>query len=367
MRDVSSLFLWVYGWVGLAIVCAIIGPAWQFLDPFSTLHDLAAAAPAGGPRPGLGHRRLSGATRALARHHRLRLLRLARAGGDGRTVDAVHRPRRLYGLHAGDDGPVRARRVALARRDVHGLVPAAGPAGLLPTRGRDGARPLADVRERAAGAGLERRRRDARGVRRLVDHLRRPVPDRGVLRPVRRAGCRRPHVAPDRVARDRRRPGLRGRPDGRARRDRRGAAPDRARLSHRPLPDVPAHRRAADHHRHLRSVPEGLGPVRHGLLHADRGLAAGGPRVDGPACRRGRWSHARRVGRSRRRRGRCAARDHGPGPPVPAASAGGRDGQPDDAHPVVARPGDHRGPDHRLDGAGPVAAAVTPPATSPRD
>jgi hypothetical protein len=41
--DISTLFLWAYGWVGLAIVCAIVGPAWQFIDPFSTLHDLAAA------------------------------------------------------------------------------------------------------------------------------------------------------------------------------------------------------------------------------------------------------------------------------------------------------------------------------------
>ena len=41
--DVATLFLWVYGWVGLAIVSAVIGPAWQFLDPFSTLHDLGAA------------------------------------------------------------------------------------------------------------------------------------------------------------------------------------------------------------------------------------------------------------------------------------------------------------------------------------
>ncbi len=41
--DVSTLFLWVYGWVGLAIICAIIGPVWQFLDPFSTLHDLGGA------------------------------------------------------------------------------------------------------------------------------------------------------------------------------------------------------------------------------------------------------------------------------------------------------------------------------------
>ena len=41
--DVATLFLWVYGWVGLAMVSAIIGPAWHFLDPFSTLHDIGAA------------------------------------------------------------------------------------------------------------------------------------------------------------------------------------------------------------------------------------------------------------------------------------------------------------------------------------
>jgi hypothetical protein len=41
--EVATLILWVYGWVGLAIVCALIGPAWHFLDPFSTLHDLGAA------------------------------------------------------------------------------------------------------------------------------------------------------------------------------------------------------------------------------------------------------------------------------------------------------------------------------------
>jgi hypothetical protein len=40
--DVATLFLWVYGWVGLAIICALIGPAWHFLDPFSTLHDIGA-------------------------------------------------------------------------------------------------------------------------------------------------------------------------------------------------------------------------------------------------------------------------------------------------------------------------------------
>jgi hypothetical protein len=42
--DVATLFLWVYGWVGVAILSAILGPVWHYLDPFSTLHDLGAAA-----------------------------------------------------------------------------------------------------------------------------------------------------------------------------------------------------------------------------------------------------------------------------------------------------------------------------------
>ncbi len=36
--DVASLFLWVYGWVGVALVSALIGPAWAWIDPFTTLH-----------------------------------------------------------------------------------------------------------------------------------------------------------------------------------------------------------------------------------------------------------------------------------------------------------------------------------------
>jgi hypothetical protein len=41
--DVSGLFLWTYGWVGLALVSAVLGPAWSWLDPFTTVHDLGAA------------------------------------------------------------------------------------------------------------------------------------------------------------------------------------------------------------------------------------------------------------------------------------------------------------------------------------
>ena len=42
--DVSTLFLWVFGWVGLAILSALGGPVWHWLDPFATLFDLGAAA-----------------------------------------------------------------------------------------------------------------------------------------------------------------------------------------------------------------------------------------------------------------------------------------------------------------------------------
>ena len=59
--DVASLFLWTYGWVGLALVSAFIGPAWTWLDPFSTLHRLGAWARRRSGRPGAAPRRPAGA------------------------------------------------------------------------------------------------------------------------------------------------------------------------------------------------------------------------------------------------------------------------------------------------------------------
>jgi hypothetical protein len=41
--DVTTLFLWVYGWVGLTMLSAFVGPVWHWLDPFTTLHDIGAA------------------------------------------------------------------------------------------------------------------------------------------------------------------------------------------------------------------------------------------------------------------------------------------------------------------------------------
>jgi len=40
--DVAFLFLWVYGWVGLPLLSAFVGPMWSWLDPFTTLYDIVA-------------------------------------------------------------------------------------------------------------------------------------------------------------------------------------------------------------------------------------------------------------------------------------------------------------------------------------
>jgi hypothetical protein len=40
--EVASLFLWVYGWVAVAAISALVGPIWHYLDPFSTLYDIGA-------------------------------------------------------------------------------------------------------------------------------------------------------------------------------------------------------------------------------------------------------------------------------------------------------------------------------------
>ena len=42
--NVGTLFLWVYGWVGVAALSALLGPIWLWLDPFTTIFDLGATA-----------------------------------------------------------------------------------------------------------------------------------------------------------------------------------------------------------------------------------------------------------------------------------------------------------------------------------
>ena len=64
--DVKTLFLWVYGWVGIAIVSSLLFPIWHWLDPFSTLHDIGARAARVARDPRLGAGGVPGAARPLA-------------------------------------------------------------------------------------------------------------------------------------------------------------------------------------------------------------------------------------------------------------------------------------------------------------
>ena len=117
-----SLFLWVYGWVGLAIVSAVVGPAWHWIDPFSTLHDIGGGVLRRlGMGDGVPNCRTGRATGrpsiGFAAVVWLELVILAGPAGRGLG--------RLHDLHARGHGPVRPRHVALARRDVQGVVRAA--------------------------------------------------------------------------------------------------------------------------------------------------------------------------------------------------------------------------------------------------
>ena len=84
--DVGSLFLWVYGWVGLAVLSALVGPVWTWLDPFDSLARgatwLVHRAGFEGPRPASYPARL-GRWPALAGYAYFVWLELAVTNGGG--------------------------------------------------------------------------------------------------------------------------------------------------------------------------------------------------------------------------------------------------------------------------------------------
>ena len=121
-----------------------------------------------GRRKAVGCRDVPRAARQMAGDRRLRRRGVDRARPEGRPERPVHRPRRLHGADAGDDGPVRPRHLALARRGVHGLVPAAGPDRAVRADRRGRPRSTAAVLQRTPRAGLGARRcRHGRARRRL--------------------------------------------------------------------------------------------------------------------------------------------------------------------------------------------------------
>jgi hypothetical protein len=86
---VAGLFLWVYGWVGVAMLSALVAPVWEWVDPFATLHDMLAwALRRLGVRGWVPGERTDAVR--LAGGGRLRVLRLAGAGrGRGNATLAV--------------------------------------------------------------------------------------------------------------------------------------------------------------------------------------------------------------------------------------------------------------------------------------
>ncbi len=182
MADVATLFLWVYGWVGVAIICALIGPVWHFLDPFSTLHDIGAWVLA---RLGVA----AGIRRSIPR-----------GLGDGRQRSASRRS-------SGSSSCSWPDRPCCSWSSI-GYT--AFTLAMMAQFGRDEWRSQGEtftvwfrllgrlawfrlvdedgrVERRTFGSGLlepgwTRRRRDAGRLRCVVDHLRRAVADAGLLR-----------------------------------------------------------------------------------------------------------------------------------------------------------------------------------------
>ncbi len=90
--EVSRLFTWVYGWVGVALVSAFGFPIWTWLDPFTTLHDLGAramrAAGIGGIAPAAYPERL-GRWPAVVGFAAVVWLELVASGAGSRTLALV--------------------------------------------------------------------------------------------------------------------------------------------------------------------------------------------------------------------------------------------------------------------------------------
>ena len=133
--DVAFLFLWVYGWVGMPLICAFVGPVWSWIDPFSTLYDIIAWT---GRKLGV-----SGVTAqpwparldiwpAVAGFAFFVWLELVAVRAPG--SHAIDGDDRIYRHHPAGHGAVRARHMADARGDVQRLVRARGSPGAVRAR-----------------------------------------------------------------------------------------------------------------------------------------------------------------------------------------------------------------------------------------
>jgi hypothetical protein len=130
--DVTTLFLWVYGWVGLALINALGGPVWSWLDPFSTIHQLlgwlAGRLGLSGGESAPYPARLGRWPAVIGLAVIVWLELVARVEG-GRSLGLF-----LIGYTIITDGVFRPHRVAREWRDVQRVVWPARPAGAVFSR-----------------------------------------------------------------------------------------------------------------------------------------------------------------------------------------------------------------------------------------
>lgn len=154
--EVASLLLWVYGWVGLALVSSLLGPLWSWLDPFSTLHDIGATIvrPLGVRLPGRApwHRKTDAWPAAILMGFFV-WLELAARVGSGRDLGYVLIGYTLFTLGA-------MAWYGLDRWRDHGEVFSVwfGLLGRLAPYGLEGARSGGHIRRRGFGSALTHRR-----------------------------------------------------------------------------------------------------------------------------------------------------------------------------------------------------------------
>ena len=352
MSDVASLFLWTYGWVVLPLVCALIGPAWDLLDPFVTLHDLGAAA----------LRRLGVQSWRAAEYPErfgvwpavvgfvvfvwLELvLQIARGGRPLAMIVLAYTAFTLVMM--AQFGRDTWRRRGEVFTVWFGLAGRLAPLAWLPgDEGRRlGWRRFGDGLLTAVWTTSESRTR--RGLGR-GDPVRRPLADPALLRGVRRPERRRRHALPARVPGTHRAGRHRRVSGGGPRSDGRRPPPDRARLPRRALRDVGAARLAANCGGAVRPVPArwnllgtaGYEPddswIPGAAIWAIQLIAVVGGHVLG---RGGHRAPTRRL-ESAPAAGRTAARHEAEFARRPPASAAAcdPDGLPDDTHVVVVGP-----------------------------
>jgi hypothetical protein len=189
--DVASLFLWVYGWVALALISALLGPVWSWIDPFSTIHAILSGVArrfgiSGGESADYPER--LGKWPAVVGLAVIVWLELVGRVEGGRSLGLFLVAYTVFTVGAmAYFGKQAWRANGETFTGWFGVLGRLGPFALEgePEDGRLIRRPYASGLLSSAWSPVESGRPGACRYRHRLDHLRRPEPDPGLLRPIR--------------------------------------------------------------------------------------------------------------------------------------------------------------------------------------